>query len=282
MLINEVCKKCKVTKKAIEYYERQGLICPEAMENGYRKFSDADVKRLRKIATLRQLGLSVSEIKTVLDQDGWTALQRILNQKELELSNLRARQKLLEKLAADQDWKETKEQLAILEKKQTILSKLMNQFPGSYGKMLAVHFGPYLNEPCQTSNQQKAFETIVQFLDRVEIEIPEDLKEYLDEATQNLDFAKIQKQAEENIAELLEKPAQYLERNREMLIRYEAYKKTDEYQNSPANKLQNLLTQFNQENGYNDIFIPAMRELSNSYREYYQKLLQANALFESQ
>lgn len=28
MLINEACKKCKLTKKAIEYYCEQGLIKP--------------------------------------------------------------------------------------------------------------------------------------------------------------------------------------------------------------------------------------------------------------
>ena len=29
MLINEVCKRCGLTKKAIEYYEEQGLTRPQ-------------------------------------------------------------------------------------------------------------------------------------------------------------------------------------------------------------------------------------------------------------
>ena len=36
MLINEVCKKCSLTKKAIEYYIEQGLVIPAIQENGYR------------------------------------------------------------------------------------------------------------------------------------------------------------------------------------------------------------------------------------------------------
>lgn len=37
-----------------------------------------------------------------------------------------------------------------------------------------------------------------------------------------------------------------------------AFKQSDEYKNSPAYKIQELYATFNQESGYNDIFIPAM------------------------
>lgn len=46
MLINEVCKECKLTKKAIEYYEEQRLVQPQVLENGYRDFSDSEINRL--------------------------------------------------------------------------------------------------------------------------------------------------------------------------------------------------------------------------------------------
>ena len=39
MLINEVAKLSNLTKKAVEYYTEQGLICPNILENGYRDFS---------------------------------------------------------------------------------------------------------------------------------------------------------------------------------------------------------------------------------------------------
>ena len=64
-----------------------------------------------------------------------------------------------------------------------------------------------------------------------------------------------------------------------MLQQYEAVKASAAYKSTPAYKLQALLAQLNQENGYNDIFIPAMRRLSSSYRTYSEKLAKANAVF---
>lgn len=61
MLINEVCKECNLTKKAVEYYAEQGLIQPRITENGYRQFSETDALKLKRIAVLRGLGFSVPE-----------------------------------------------------------------------------------------------------------------------------------------------------------------------------------------------------------------------------
>ena len=69
MLINEVCKECNLTKKAVEYYTEQGLIQPRITENGYRQFSETDALKLKRIAVLRGLGFSVPEIRTILEND---------------------------------------------------------------------------------------------------------------------------------------------------------------------------------------------------------------------
>jgi len=278
MLINEVCKRCKLTKKAIEYYEEQGLIYPQIMENGYRVFSEDDVVHLSKIAVLRGLGISVSDIKSVLAEDGLSSFQNICDKKELELSDIQAKQQLLHALVKNQNWEYIWEQLAQLEKKQSILSRLLDRFPGYFGKLISFHFAPYLNEPISTDEQQDAFETIIDFLDGVNIAVPEDLKEYLDEATKNMD-TDIVKKVTASITAAIQDPEQYLEDNREMLERYEELKASDEYKSSPSYKLQELFSQLNQENGYNDIFIPAMQRLSSSYREYYKKLMKANEVF---
>lgn len=66
MLINEVCRECNLTKKAVEYYTEQGLIRPDITENGYRRFSDADVLKLRRIAVLRGLGFPCRKYAQVL------------------------------------------------------------------------------------------------------------------------------------------------------------------------------------------------------------------------
>lgn len=278
MLINEVCKRCKLTKKAIEYYEEQGLICPQIMENGYRVFSEEDVVHLSKIAVLRGLGISVSDIKSVLSEDGLSSFQNICDKKELELSDIQTKQQLLQTLVKEQNWEEIRAQLTQLEKKQSILSRLLERFPGYFGKLISFHFAPFLNEPISTAEQQDAFETIIGFLDGVNIAVPEDLKEYLDEATEIMD-ADTMKKVTTSVTAAIQAPERYWKENKEMLERYEKFKASDEYKSSPTYRLQELLSQINQKNGYNNIFIPAMQRLSSSYREYYERLMKANEVF---
>ena len=279
MLINEVCKRCVLTKKAVEYYEGQDLIHPQIMENGYRVFSEDDVVRLNKIAVLRGLGISVSDIKTVLAENDHLSFQTICDRKELELSDIQAKQQLLYTLARNQNWENARVQLRQLETKQSILSRLLDRFPGYFGKLISLHFAPYLNEMIVTDEQQDAFETIIDFLDGVNIVIPDDLKEYLDDAAKTIDIVGVSKKAAASVAAAIQAPEQYLKDNSEMLKRYEEVKASDAYKSTPGYRLQELFAQLNRENGYNDIFIPAMRRLSSSYREYYEKLLKANEVF---
>lgn len=279
MLINEVCKRCGLTKKAIEYYEEQGLIHPQTTENGYRLFSEDDVTQLNKIAVLRGLEISVSDIKTVLAENDHLSFQNICDKKELEISDIQEKQQLLYTLARNQNWENARAQLKQLETKRSILSRLLDCFPGHFGKMIGLHFAPYLNERIVTDEQQDAFETIIDFLDGVNIVIPDDLKEYLDDATKTIDLVGVSKKAAASVAAAIQDPEQYLKDNREMLERYEEIKASDAYKNTPGYRLQELFARLNRENGYNDIFIPAMQRLSSSYREYYEKLLKANEIF---
>lgn len=279
MLINEVCKKCGLTKKAIEYYEEQGLTHPQIMENGYRVFSENDVIQLRKTAVLRGLGISVADIKTVLAENDHLSFQNICDKKELEISDIQAKQQVLYTLARNQNWEDARAQLSQLETKCSILSRLLDRFPGYFGKFISLHFAPYLNERIVTDEQQDAFETIIDFLDGVNIVIPDDLKEYLDDVAKTIDLVDVSKKAAASVAAAIQDPEQYLKDNREMLERYEEIKASDAYKNTSGYRLQELFAQLNRENGYNDIFIPAMRRLSSSYREYYEKLLKANEAF---
>lgn len=63
MKINEVEKKTCMTKKAIRFYEEQDLIHPARAENGYREYSEADVRELMEIGFLRRLLIPVDDIR---------------------------------------------------------------------------------------------------------------------------------------------------------------------------------------------------------------------------
>ena len=55
--------------------------------------------------------------------------------------------------------------------------------------------------------------------------------------------------------------------------------KTEEFKNSPANRLMELMKQVCATNGYYEKFIPAIRKLSPLYNEYYEQMIKANEQF---
>ena len=278
MLINEVCKECNLTKKAVEYYTEQGLIQPRITENGYRQFSETDALKLKRIAVLRGLGFSVPEIRTILENDSRTAIYDVLNRKEFEIVELQTKQALIKQLAESGDWEHIEGQVEALQNKQSILNRILDKFPGFYGKFVCLHFAPFLSEAITTDEQREAFETIIRYLDGISIAVPSDVQQYLDEIRENADAA-VTQSASAALAAAMADPEKYIHDNKELLEQYRAVTESEEYKASPAYRLQEYLKQFQRESGYNDVFIPAMQRLSPAYREYHKSLQAANEVF---
>lgn len=277
MLLNQVCKECNLTKKAVEYYIEQGLIAPSVQENGYRDFSDADAALLKKISVLRGLGLSVGDIQEVL-AGRQASLNDISHQKLLEISVLQEKQKLVQELARTQDWEGVQGKLQQLQRKQSVLERMRTAFPGYYGNYICQHFAPYLGEPVRTGEQQEAFDAVIAFLDGIQFEIPDDLREFYDEMTADLDDHMLER-VSAGMRSAVCDIGRYMDENREAIETCMAYRQTAAYQMSQAYRIEETLRQFNSASGYNDIFIPAMCRLSDSYREYYEALQAANEKF---
>jgi DNA-binding transcriptional MerR regulator len=282
MLINEVCSKTNLTKKAIEYYVAQSLVSPSAAENGYREFSDKDVERLKVICTLRKLDVSTADIQRVLEDQNNTVLQTLSVRKELELQQDAAKQAILQKLCEGADYSEAAGDLKALEQGSTITDRLLEVFPGFFGRFIALHFARFLNEPIQTQEQQDAYDTVIAFLDNLPpMKISADLEDFLNESTEHTGVEEVT-QMLDSTRNACQNPEKYIEENRDTLEMYMKYRQTDEYRDSPAGRLMSLMKELNQSNGYNDVFIPAMKRLSVSYAEYYQKLESANEVFLNQ
>jgi MerR family copper efflux transcriptional regulator len=65
--IGQLAARSGTTAKAIRYYERIGLLDePERTPAGYRRYSEADARRLEFIAIAKGAGLSLDEIAEVL------------------------------------------------------------------------------------------------------------------------------------------------------------------------------------------------------------------------
>ena len=68
MKIKEVCQRTGLTKKAIRYYEDEGLFFPERTTinfREYRDYTETDLEALEQITALRSLSLSIEEIRTM-------------------------------------------------------------------------------------------------------------------------------------------------------------------------------------------------------------------------
>lgn len=67
MRIGNLAERTGVPAKTIRYYEEIGLLeRPVRQENGYRSYTDEDIRFLDFVSRARRLGFSVSECKDLL------------------------------------------------------------------------------------------------------------------------------------------------------------------------------------------------------------------------
>lgn len=75
----------KITTKALRHYDEVGLLKPEHVDaiTSYRYYTTSQLMQLHKILTLKQMGLSLSDIKEVLDNP--KVIDLFLKMKEQEV-----------------------------------------------------------------------------------------------------------------------------------------------------------------------------------------------------
>lgn len=91
MVIKEVEEQTGMTRANIRFYEKEGLLTPQRAENGYRDYSEADLKELEKIKLLRVLGLPLEDIRAA--QSGQKELNDLMKK---HMSTLEEERKKLE------------------------------------------------------------------------------------------------------------------------------------------------------------------------------------------
>src|SRR6187455_3431724 len=69
LTIREVCDELGVTLRALRFYEAQGLVAPKR-EPRRRFYYTSDVERLRSVMRLKSVGLSLREIREVVQSPG--------------------------------------------------------------------------------------------------------------------------------------------------------------------------------------------------------------------
>ena len=65
MNVSQLEAALDLPRASIRFYEKEGLLSPERLANGYRDYSEADLETLRRIKLLRALGLPLEDIKAL-------------------------------------------------------------------------------------------------------------------------------------------------------------------------------------------------------------------------
>lgn len=82
--ITEVGEAAGLPSSALRYYEKAGLITPQARRGGRRHYSPDVVRRLAVIALLQEVGFTIKEISTLVRGGGRKERWRALAEDKLE------------------------------------------------------------------------------------------------------------------------------------------------------------------------------------------------------
>jgi len=104
MRIGELADTAGVPTRTIRFYERRGLLPePRRAPNGYREYADETVARMRFIRTSQAAGLTLAEIRSIVEirDDGGAPCAHVGALLESKLNDVRDRQRRLAALESE-------------------------------------------------------------------------------------------------------------------------------------------------------------------------------------
>ena len=269
MRIHEAAEAVGCTQRAIKLYEEKGLLPPiSRSENGYRDYSEEDIRILHEIQAYRKLGISLSDISRLLSGDCPELLESILTDKRQSAAAQLREIEALEAYIAHRDAAQLDKALDY----DSIASALRAQLPGPLGKYLAAHFEPYLPDRITTEEQQDAYERILAFWDNPRLKLPL-LYRISMLFSQRIPSASAA-QADAAIQSMLNPSEEQYARIKEQTLRTVRMRENPLIRYNPAEVLKRRMMRSLRDCGYYDLFIPQMKRLSPAYKAY-QDALQA-------
>ena len=67
MTIGDMARRARVATSTIRYYERRGLLNPDARQSGQRRYQAGTLRRLVFIGMMQDMGLTLDEVSAILD-----------------------------------------------------------------------------------------------------------------------------------------------------------------------------------------------------------------------
>jgi len=107
LTVTRLARSCNLARSTVLYYEKLGLLSrPRRTAGNYRVYSEKDLDRLRQICTWRDAGLTLTDIRSLLDVSGGNAaavLRRRLGELAEGIERMREHQRAIARLLATTD-----------------------------------------------------------------------------------------------------------------------------------------------------------------------------------
>ena len=88
--VSQVSRMAHVTVRTLHHYDEIGLLTPsQRAANGYRQYTDSDLRRLQQILLFKELGFTLDAIQTLIDEPTADRKAALLAQRELLKGELR-------------------------------------------------------------------------------------------------------------------------------------------------------------------------------------------------
>lgn len=97
--VGDLAKLTGLTVRTLRFYDQIGLFSPSGQtESGHRQYDELDLLRLQQILALKELGLSLEEVKNALADEQFQPLEIVQFQMARMKEQIMLKQKLLEQL----------------------------------------------------------------------------------------------------------------------------------------------------------------------------------------
>ena len=107
LTVTHLARSCNLARSTVLYYEKLGLLArPRRTDGNYRVYSERDLDRLRQICSWRDAGLTLADIRSLLDVSGGNAaavLRRRLEELGRGIERMREHQRAIARLLATTD-----------------------------------------------------------------------------------------------------------------------------------------------------------------------------------
>ena len=134
MNVSQLETELDLPRASIRFYEKEGLLSPARLANGYRDYSQADLDTLRRVKLLRALGLPLEDIKAL--QGGGLRLADALRAQSEEM------RRALRQMQADTRESLEKIRASVDEQLQTTLERRVGEsFKAVSGQLEQVYKG---------------------------------------------------------------------------------------------------------------------------------------------